>query len=200
MGTFSRGATKVLMTKSEWLEKNGFNENGKTFCVIGGNTFAIKDSLKEQGCKFSPLLKWHAPAAMELPEGFKTIEISFDAYYTFNDEVGAACQLPDSEEKIEELFCHAEGRDISEYYGTVGEKVSKVNAVFVSKRGFDGRFGWTNIYTFRIGTSVVTWMTSTSINDALKEGQTVKLSGTIKKQEKYKGEKITYFTRCKVEA
>ena len=38
MGTFSRGVTKVLMTKSEWFEKNGFNDNGKTFCVIGGNT------------------------------------------------------------------------------------------------------------------------------------------------------------------
>lgn len=38
---------------TRWLERNGFNENEETY-LIYGNTYPIKDKLKEAGCKFSP--------------------------------------------------------------------------------------------------------------------------------------------------
>ena len=40
------------LTKEEWLELNGFDVNGLTFCVFGDDTYSIKNWLKEQGCKF----------------------------------------------------------------------------------------------------------------------------------------------------
>lgn len=61
---------KAKMTKELWLEKNGFNtETEVTYVIWGDDTYAIKDWLKEQGCKFNPVLKWHAPEPIELPEG-----------------------------------------------------------------------------------------------------------------------------------
>lgn len=47
----------MSMTKELWLEKNGFGADGLTWCVFGDDTYAIKEQLKELGCKFSPLLK-----------------------------------------------------------------------------------------------------------------------------------------------
>ena len=45
------------MTKAEYFEKNGFNEDGYTYCVVGEDTYSIKDHLKEMGGKYNPTLK-----------------------------------------------------------------------------------------------------------------------------------------------
>ena len=96
--------TRTIQTKSEWLSNNGFNVEGTTFCVIGANTFSIKEELKQLGYKFNPLLKWHSPLPTELPSGFRLIEVSFDTYYSFNEELGIACPHNDAEEKLVEFF------------------------------------------------------------------------------------------------
>lgn len=194
-----KNVTRTIQTKSEWLANNGFNAEGTTFCIVGGNTFAIKDKLKQLGYKFNPLLKWHSPLKTDIPDGFQLVEVPFDAYYSFNDELGMACPHNDAEDKLTELFYKAEGRDLPEYYGSVGCRIYRKPAKFVSKRGFEGQFGWTNIYTFTIGNANLIWMTTKALNDSFYVGQTIRLTGTIKKQEKYRGEKITYLSRCTVE-
>ena len=45
----------MKITKELWLEKNGFGADGLTWCIFGEDTYAIKEQLKELGCKFSPL-------------------------------------------------------------------------------------------------------------------------------------------------
>ena len=41
-----------------FFQKQGFNAEGKTYVVLG-NTFEIKDDLKQLGCKFTGILGWH---------------------------------------------------------------------------------------------------------------------------------------------
>ena len=190
--------TKTIQTKSEWLSNNGFNVEGTTFCVIGANTFSIKEELKQLGYKFNPLLKWHSPLPTELPSGFRLIEIPFDTYYSFNEELGIACPRNDAEEKLVEFFYRAEGRGLPEYYGAVGYRFYRKPAKFISKRNFEGYYGNSNVYTFTIDNANLVWITTKTINNA-DIGQTIHLTGTIKKQEKYKGEKVTYLTRCIIE-
>ena len=45
--------TKEKVTKGKWLEENGFSHLGETYVVMG-NSYSIKDALKEAGFKFSP--------------------------------------------------------------------------------------------------------------------------------------------------
>ena len=66
------------MTKAEWLEKNGFSADGLTYCIFGDDTYSIKEKLKQLGCRFSPLLKWHSPEPLDLPAGYGMISFTFD--------------------------------------------------------------------------------------------------------------------------
>lgn len=50
--------------KIRWLKRNNFSINGPTYIVLG-NTYPIKDKLKENGFRFSPELLWHGPKKAE---------------------------------------------------------------------------------------------------------------------------------------
>lgn len=50
--------------KSRWLKRNNFAINGPTYIILG-NTYPIKDKLKENGFRFSPELLWHGPQKVE---------------------------------------------------------------------------------------------------------------------------------------
>ena len=72
------------MTKEKWMERNGFTTEGITFAIVGGNTFEIKDFLKEKGYKFNHLLLWHGTEKLtDLPEGFHSVQFSFDELYNW---------------------------------------------------------------------------------------------------------------------
>ena len=77
---------KRKITKTEWLEMNGFSEYGVTYLVLG-NSYPIKDDLKENGFKFSPLLRWHGDTNdFDLPEGCYYKEFCFDEVFIWNEE------------------------------------------------------------------------------------------------------------------
>lgn len=56
--------TVVETVKTRWLKTNNFAINGPTYVVLG-NTYPIKDKLKENGFRFSPDLLWHGPKKVE---------------------------------------------------------------------------------------------------------------------------------------
>lgn len=64
-----------------------FNEKNETYCIIG-ETYAIKDYLKEQGYLYNPILGWHGSTLIELPPDYKTITITvnFNEIYTIDEE------------------------------------------------------------------------------------------------------------------
>lgn len=185
-----------MMTKTEWLEKHGFSAEGLTYCVFGDNTYAIKDWLKEQGCKYIPQLGWHSPVPLDVPAGYGMISFDFDELMKWDETKGVAGFYADAEARVKGAIRAAQGPSLSEYMGEVGERLRNLTAIFACGRGFSGRYGWTNIYTFKIGENVLTWFTATEID--FEEGQPVILTGTVKKHEEYQGVKTTQLSRCVV--
>lgn len=184
----------MKMTKELWLNKNGFSAEGLTWCVFGEDTYAIKEHLKELGCKFSPLLKWHSPKTLELPEGYGMFSLSFDEigqWDSINEEV---YYFEKAKELIERKFKEAEGPSLSEYIGTPGERLRNITAIYKSTRGFNGTYGWTNIHTFQVENDILVWMTAKELE--LEKGCSINLTGTIKSHKEYMGVKQTHLSRC----
>lgn len=185
---------KDINSKAEWLKKNGFSEDGLTYCVFGDDTYSIKEHLKELGCKFSPMLKWHAPEPLDVPAGYGMIGFSFDDILMWDEKEQNAFYYENSKEKIDKAFKQAEGPSLSEYVGEVGERLRNLTAIYKSSRGFDGKFGWTNIYTFQVGEDILVWFTQKEL--VLSKGKVIDLTGTVKKHEEFRGVKTTQLSRC----
>lgn len=182
------------MTKTEWMEKNGFNAEGFTWIICGGDTFVIKEDLKELGFKFSPILKWHIAEEIEIPEGYHLLKIHFDEAFEWNDTYKSVFSLVAAKEKIEDRMRVFDAPSLSEWVGTEGERLRNIEVKYISQRSFDTRFGWTNLHTFKRGEDILIWFTQKDLD--FEEGQTVLLTGTVKKHDEYKGAKNTQLSRC----
>lgn len=185
----------MYMTKEQWLYKNGFNEKGITWCIYG-NTYPIKNHLKERGYKFSPLLKWHRDTPpFDLQEyDFPVISFSFDDLLFWDSKEKNAYYYENAKEKIEKAFVEAEGPSLSEYVGYVGERLYNITAIYKSRRSFLSRFGTTNIYTFESQNNVLVWFTQKELD--LEKDCLIDLTGTIKKHELFRNVKTTQLSRC----
>lgn len=183
--------------KLECAKKLGFNENLITYMVVGGNTYEIKDKLKEYGAKFNPVMNWHMPAPIELPEEYSFCEISFDEVYEFKPLAKRAELNIDAAKIVEEKIAAMLGDDTSEFYPkNEGTRIRGVEAKVEKIAGFSGAYGYTYIYNFSADNFHFVWMTSS--HQSLEEGNAVILAGTIKKFDTYRGIKQTYLTRCKI--
>ena len=183
--------------KLECAKKLGFNENLITYMVVGGNTYEIKDDLKEHGAKFNSVLNWHMPYQITLPEGYSFCEISFDEVYRFKPLAKEAELNIDAAKIVEEKMATMLGNGTSEFYPEdEGTRIKGVEAKVEKIAGFSGVYGYTYIYNFSTDNFHFVWMTSS--HQSLEEGDAVILTGTIKKFDTYRGVKITYLTRCKV--
>ena len=182
--------------KHEVALKLGFGENEKVYLVYGDDTFAIKDKLKELGARFDPTLKWFFPKEVALPEGYKLCEMSFDELYNYNPQTKWAEFKEDAKAIVTRRMIELKGPSTSEYYpGVEKERVRNITAKVKSIRGFEGAYGYTSVYTFTSENYVFVWMSS-KCNVDFAVGDTVDLTGTIKKFDEYMGVKNTYLTRC----
>lgn len=185
------------MTRAEWYKKNGFDELGVTYIIAGDNTYYIKDMLKEAGCRFNKLLKWHSPVAVDnLPEGYINLKVPFELVYTYDKETDEVLEKCGAEITMKKMYTAAMPEVKSEFYGEAGGRVDKVTAVLDSVHGFGTQFGWTNIYTFKSGDYVFVWFTAKELD--LKRNTVVELSGRIKSHEEYRGVNTTRINYCKI--
>lgn len=182
--------------KHEVALKLGFGEDEKAYLVYGDDTFAIKDKLKELGARFDPTLKWFFSKEVELPEGYKLCAMSFDELYNYNPQGKWAEFKEDAKAIVSRRIAELKGPSTSVYYsGAEKERIRNITAKVDSIRGFEGMYGYTSVYTFTSGDYVFVWMTS-KCDLGLAVGETVDLTGTIKKFDEYMGIKNTYLTRC----
>lgn len=187
------------MTKLEWLEKNGFNLTREdTYCIVGEDTYAIKNYLKAAGCRYSPLLGWHCADQIKLPEGYKFLTFHFDELLQWNEEEGNASYFEKAKILVEKRKKALLPPSKSQYMGEVGERFCNLTAVYKSARGFAGKFGWTNIYRFNIGDNVLTWFTAKDLD--FEPGEVVDLTATVKKHEEFREVKTTVITRAIVKS
>lgn len=177
----------------KWWSKNGIGEDGSIYCITG-DTYAIKDKLKELGCRFSPILKWYSPIPLDLPEDYPIIKFDFFELYEWQPQMKTAFLFENAKMKIEKKIAELQGPSLSEYVGTVGDRLRNITARYDSSHGFMGSFGWTYIHTFYCGDNCLVWMTSKELE--LEKGAVVDLTGTIVKHEEYRNVKTTRINRC----
>lgn len=183
----------MTATTIRWAKQRGFSDDLITYMICGGNTYEIKDFLKENGCKFDPLLKWHAPEKFDLPEGFVFEEIHFDNLYDYK-----TMPLDTARDFVLAIQNKYIEPSNSKYVGEVGDKLYDIDAVLTKIGGCQNYYGYQNIYTFETeDEDEIIWFTTKNIDVFV--GDKIKLSGTVKKHNEYNGSKQTYMTRCKVE-
>lgn len=186
--------TKRKITKTEWLEANGFSEYGVTYLVLG-NSYPIKDALKEEGFKFSPLLRWHYSSCdFKLPENCNYKELKFEDVFIWDEENRITFLKEGAREKIEEIFNPKE-ESYSSYVGEIGDRIQNVLVTVKSISGFDSAYGYKWVYTFidKKG-NLYTWFTYSQ--QPFTTGIQGSLSGRIKAHVEYKGARTTQLTYC----
>ena len=186
----AEGITK----RSEWLKKNGFNENGDTYVLIGLDSYSIKNELKEAGWKYNQTLRWHSPS----PRGYEenVYKINWTEAYT-SSIWGEMYPIQGVQQKIDNVIKEAMPASTSEWIGEKGDKILNLPVTLVSIRGFQGKYGFSQVIKFKTEEeNVLTWFTTVNIKIA--EGDNCVLSGTIKSLDTYNNEKITVMTRCKL--
>lgn len=93
-----------------------------------------------------------------------------------------------TEEKVEKKVYK------SEILAPVGEKI-EVEVTVLGENTFESQFGLTTLYTFESGEYQLKWFSSRGLNVEI--GSKLKLKGTVKGTDEYKGTFSTVLTRCK---
>lgn len=188
---------KRTMTKSEWLDMNGFSEDGVTYLVLG-NSYSIKDNLKDAGFKFSPLLRWHCGNCdFELPEGCSYRKLEYHEIFTWDEEERVTFMKDGARDMLELIF-NPPIESNSEYVGEIGERLRNISVVIRNISGFDSAYGYKYVYTFEDEEgNLYSWFTTSQ--QAVGTGMIVSLTGTVKAHVEYKGAQTTQLTRCKLE-
>lgn len=182
------------MTKEQWLNKNGYSNEGITYCILG-DTYSIKDEIKSKGGKYSTLLGWHIDHKIELSDKFTFKEVHFEQLYDWSEEYEAAYQHQDINEVVAKILAPVTAKNY-QYFGIVGQRNYDIPVKFLLMKTFQSQFGMTNIYTFLTinNLSKIIWFTTKDLD--LKEGDEVQLTGTVKDHRIYKGENTTIMNRC----
>ena len=164
-------------------EYNGF-QNGYVI-VIYGDTYSVKDELKEAGAHFTKALGWYFSDETNIPEKFiaQSIKITWEMV----SKEGRILSETDVKEIVTKAIPKAEPK--SEYRGKVGERLRGLELDVI--KFWDG--GGYYIHTMEdVYGNIFTWMTSSR---AFEKGTHILMDATVKKQEEYNGVKQTYLTR-----
>lgn len=187
----------------KFLEQQGFNENGKTYVVLG-NTYHIKEELKSMGAKWCNHIGWHLP---QDTNEYPTVEIDVeDVYYKDCTEKYHWTNWKSASEetysaKIKEASkASAKEESPSSHVGVIGEKITST-VTFIGKYSYEVSFGYRSevkhIYTFKDKDgNILVWKTTSWLG--LVEGSKVVLTGTVKEHSEYKGVNQTVLLRCKI--
>lgn len=178
--------------KAEWMEKNGFSAEGVTY-IITGDSYSIKEELKDAGWKFDSVLLWHKAD----PAGYEDRVIKVqDSEVIEYSAWGEGHFLSGSKDLIMKKMLPEEVKNLT-FVGIVGDKLKNYPVTFTRKGSFCSRFGLTNIYEFRDKDgNYLNWFTTCDIQ--FEVGDMLNLSGTIKEHKEYRGIPQTIMTRCKL--
>ena len=181
----------------EWNENfknwNAFNDSGETWIVLG-DTFSIKDELKQKGAKFNRELGWHFDHD---EPGYQLYKINmddvtdtyFDGRLYFSEDVYETVNKIKKENTVYEP-------SKSNWIGEIGKKVD-ADVVLRNYRSFYGNFGETGVFEFEDSDgNTVIWMTSPDRD--IDYDHIYWIEGTVKDHSEYKGDKQTRLTRCKI--
>lgn len=183
------------LNEKEALEKFGYDSSEPfVYIVVGENTYAIKDQLKDAGARFKPELGWYFSAKIEIPEGYNLVPIPFHDVFYWNaiaKKFSLKEQARDVADAAAKPFLP---ESPSEYIGEIKQRLRDLAVIVISAREIEGYYGTSTIYTFKKDENVLVWITGTSQD--IKIGDHILLTGTVKDHKEYKGIKQTSLTRC----
>lgn len=184
---------KVDSVNAETKRKLGFEKGYVT--IVLGNTFAIKDELKDAGARFNRSFGWHfigGTFERDANTSFETLDIPWEDVST---QVNEYFLLQTEAEIQKYILDKTFVPSTSEYQGSVGDKAEfflTIKNVFIC----DGRFGTSYIHNMEdVDGNVFVWITASK---NLPVGNAFKMKGTIKEHKEYKGVKQTILTRCTI--
>lgn len=180
--------------RAEWLEKNGFNEDEITYVYFPSDSYDVKETLKENGFRFSNFLLWHIA---NIPTGYedKVVEIKREEVAEMG-AWGTGNYIPNTRSYIEQRLEEARPAELeSEWIGMEKERIYDLPVVMTQKREMTTKFGYTQLCEFRTAEgSILQWWTASNVEPEV--GDSILLTGTIKSHDEYKGKKITTVKRC----
>ena len=188
--------------KQAWLDKYNISD-GVVLIVAGCNTYEIKDELKAKGAKFYSGIGWFfgtstAPDEISNPNAFlfsydieKLMywnEVGGGPYYN----TGALDQM--KEDVKAEIAARNKATSGSQFVGEIGERLRNMKATLVSAKFFEGNWGGSFVYTFKVDNNIFTWFTQKVLD--IDEGEVIDLTGTVKNHTEYNGVLQTQLSRC----
>ena len=184
------------LTKSEWLDVNGFSGYGVTYLILG-NSYPIKDKLKEAGFKFSPLLRWHGSNCdFKLPEDCQYYELHYEDLFSWDENSHTTFMKEGTREKIDLIF-NPVVESNSQFVGEIGERLYDIPVVVRNIGGFDSAYGYKWVYTFEGNKgNVYSWFTTSQ--QAIAIGMYCVVTGRVKAHVEYKKVFTTQLTRCTI--
>lgn len=183
------------INKKELLEKWGYDpEDPIVYIVTGEDTYAIKNELKDAGCRFNPALGWYSNHEIEVRKGYILVPIKLDNLFDWFPRTKRLEIKENAKEVADAAIQKALPKSNSEYIGDIKERLRDLRVVLTSFRSFDGFYGTTFIYTFKKEDDVLIWMTSSC--KEIEIGDELLLTGTVKEHSEYKGVKQTKLSRC----
>ena len=190
---------KAEENKAALLEKFGFDVENPMVYMINGNTFEIKDWIKERGGRFNPVLNWYfGDNKNELPEGYSYITVPFDELFDWFPRVKRFELKDNAKEVVEAARIAAMPESKSEWVGEIKERVRDLEVVLTNVRPCYSAYGSSIMFTFDYNGNALVWFTSCppDIVEDMVVGEEYLLTGTIKKHDIYRGVKQTYLNRC----
>jgi hypothetical protein len=186
----AKAAERMAEQNLRTLNKYGF-ENVDAYIVLG-NTYDIKDKLKEAGAKFSPELCWVLPTEPTWLTTHSYVKVSVADIFTISN--GYFVLRDDIRE-----FRNALEPVRGEYIGKVGQRLS-VTATLAKAIPYDASFSYQRtigyIYIFETADgNTLVWRTTSAWLDIGKEYDIV---GTVKEHNEYNKVRQTVLTRCKI--
>lgn len=180
------------------LEEAGYDvECPQIFVVIGENTYAVKDELKELGCKYKPEFGWYCTHAVDVPVNYGMVGIPFDKVCEWNPVAKKIFVKDGAKEIADAAKNEAAPKSNSEFIGDIKQRLRDMEVVYTNCRTIESYYGVSLVYTFKLGDNVLTWFCSgKGIDPDIEVGETVLLTGTVKDHKEYNGVKQTYLNRC----
>lgn len=177
--------------KNEWIAKEGFSIENLVTYVVTGDSYSIKDKLKEQGFRYSQILKWHRATPSE---EYPCIEVKLEEVADFS-AWGTGNYYSTAQKLVQDKIDALKPESHSEWIGVEKEKISDLRAEVTAIQSYTNRYGYGRIFTFLSGENIIKWFTSSNPNIDIND--IVLINATIKEHSEYRGEKQTIITRPK---
>ena len=185
------------MDKENWMRRHGFDiDSEQTYCIGGDDTFFIKDWLKQQGCKYDPILQWHSNKPLDVPCGYGMIGIQFNQVLEWSEDQEDAVFKNDAKVFMKEQLATLNDPNQSEFIGEIGKTLTDITAIYKGRHGYMGQYGWVNIYSFQYKHNILVWITNKQL--AIQPDTIVNLKGRIKAHEVFRGLKTTRLNYVKI--